>query len=136
MGLTVYETEKYFKNQQKAANDAINSIKTYDAIKEIEELTGGVNELKNVFKELREEGFASAQTLLGLEEIFGKTDGWDEFFDTMASGVSTLEEAEEKAKLDAKQAKKEAKAMKNQMLNEINKKVQELKDSKEIADGI
>ncbi|MEE1084298.1 MAG: phage tail tape measure protein [Paludibacteraceae bacterium] len=98
IGLTVYETEQYFKDQKKAADEAINSIETYDAIKQIQKLTGGVNDLKNAFKELHEEGLVSAETLLGLEDVFGDTDGWDEFFETMSSGTATMEEAEASAK--------------------------------------
>jgi len=98
IGLTVYETEQYFKDQKKAADEAINSIETYDAIKQIQKLTGGVNDLKNAFKELHEEGLVSADTLLGLEEKFGDIDGWKEFFEIVSSGTATMEEAQEAAK--------------------------------------
>ena len=98
LGLTVYEVELYFKNQQKAAEEAISSIETYDAIKQIQQLTSGVNDLKNAFKELHEEGIVSADTLLGLEKTFGDVEGWNAFFEVMSTGTSTMQEAEEAAK--------------------------------------
>lgn len=70
-----------------------------------------------------------------IEKLSNKADSAKQAEKEAKAKEKAAKEAEEKAKLDAKQAKKEAKAMKNQMLNEINKKVQELKDSKEIADG-
>lgn len=98
IGLTVYEVEQYFTAEKEAAEEAMDAIETYDAIKNIEKLTSGVNELKNAFKELHEEGIASAETLLGLESVFKDTEGWQEFFEVMSSGTATMEEVEEKSR--------------------------------------
>lgn len=98
LGLTVYETEQYFISQKNAAEDAIDAIETYDAIKNIQKLTSGVNDLKNAFKELHDEGIVSVDTLLGLEDTFGDISGWKEFFEVMSSGTATMEESEAAAK--------------------------------------
>ena len=97
IGLTVAETEQYFEKEQRAAEDAISTIETYDAVKNIKQLTDGVRSLQNAFKELYDYGSISADTLLGLEGTFGDVDGWQEFFDTVSSGTATIEEAQKQA---------------------------------------
>lgn len=94
-GLTVYETEQYFISQKRAAEEAIDAIETYDAVKNIQKLTSGVNDLKNAFKELYSEGIVSAETLMGLNETFGQIDGFKELFETLSSGTVTMEKAQD-----------------------------------------
>ena len=93
MGLTLTDIKYYYLDVKEAENAAMDDIDTYSAVKEINSLTEGVQSLKNAFKELSEEGIISAATIISLQKIFGNTDGWSDFVNTVSSGTSSISEA-------------------------------------------
>ena len=96
IGLTVTSVERYFLDLAKAEKEAEDSYTTYDTVKEINSLSGGINALKDAFGEITEEGYISTETLVELEETFGGLgDSWNNFVDTVATGTGSIKEATE-----------------------------------------
>ena len=96
MGLTVTDVKYYFLDLDKAEKEASNAYSTYDTVKQINSLSGGIKGLQDGFKEFNDQGYMSIETLVGLEETFGGLgDKWESFVNTVATGSATLEQAKE-----------------------------------------
>lgn len=95
MGLTVAEVKYYFLDLKKAEEEAAD-LSTYDVVKQVANLTDGVNSLIEAFGEFNEMGIVTAKTLVELQETFGHLGSkWDNFVSVMTSGVASTEEAKE-----------------------------------------
>ena len=92
IGIGLGDLKYYFIDVKKAEDDALENISTYDAVKEINTLTDGVNSLKDAYKELKETGIVSAKTIVDLQALFGKTDAWDKFVTAASRGTTSLKE--------------------------------------------
>lgn len=96
MGLTVTDIKYYFLDLAKAEKEAEESYDTYDTVKQMNTVAGGINALKDAFGEITEEGQISTSTLVELEETFGGLgDSWSNFVDTVATGTGSIKEATE-----------------------------------------
>ena len=94
IGLTITDVEYYFLDLAKAEKEAEDSYTTYDTVKQINALSGGIKSLKDAFGEITEEGHVSTETLVSLEETFGGLgDSWENFVDTVATGTGSIQEA-------------------------------------------
>ena len=92
MGLTVADVKYYFLDLAKAEKEAEDSYTTYETVKQINSLSSGVKSLKDAFGEITSEGFVSTETLVGLEETFGKLGtSWTNFVDSVATGTSSID---------------------------------------------
>lgn len=94
IGLGASDVTAYFRDMYQAEVEAMNDTSTENAVKEVANLTSGIKALKGAFDELRTEGKLSVDSLMGLKDIFGSTEGWDTFINTMSTGVATMDEME------------------------------------------
>lgn len=98
LGLGAGDVAAYFKSAYESEVEAMNDTSTENAVKEIANLTSGVKALKDAFNELRTEGKISIDTLMDLKDIFGSTQGWDEFITTVSTGTATIDQMTDKAR--------------------------------------
>ena len=95
MGIYVYEVENYFKDMAEAEKEAAE-VSLYDVATDIAKITDGLDSLKSAFDEVLESGSVTAKTLTELNEVFGTLgDSWDNYVNTMFSGVSSTKEMQE-----------------------------------------
>ena len=95
MGIYVYEVENYFKDMAKAEEEA-GEVSLYGVVTDIQKITDGLDSLKSAFEEVRESGSVTAKTLTELNEEFGTLgDSWDNYVNTMFSGVASTKEMQE-----------------------------------------
>ena len=73
--------------------DIVDNSSISDPLSKISALEDAYNSLGDALKEFKEEGIASADTLEGLSETFGKLDGFDELYTTLATGEGDVEAA-------------------------------------------
>ena len=95
MGINVYEVENYFKDMAVAEKEAAE-VSLYGVVTDINNITEGLENLKDAFDEVLEGGFVTAKTLTELNEVFGDLgDSWDNYVSAMFSGVSSTKEMQE-----------------------------------------
>lgn len=94
LGVSLVDVIEKFKDMQEEEEKAL-SYKPYDMVEEVAKVTSGVEALKSAFEEFNEVGVVSAATLAELSTTFGKFDAWDNFVETMTTGVATTKEAEQ-----------------------------------------
>ena len=95
MGLTLTDVISYFKELEEATEEAAD-YETYDMVESIANLSTGVSQLVDAFKEFNEEGVLTAETLVKLNALFGGLgDEWTNYVDVMTSTGSTTAEAVE-----------------------------------------
>lgn len=95
MGIYVYEVENYFKDMAQAEKEAAE-VSLYDVVTDINKITEGLGSLNGAFDEVIESGSASAKTLAELNEVFGTLgDSWNNYVNTMFSGVASTKEMQE-----------------------------------------
>ena len=108
MGIYIYEVEDYFKDMAKAEQEVVD-VQLYDVAVDINKITEGLESLKSAFDEVIENGSVAANTLVSLNDEFGTLgDAWDNYANTMFSGVASTKEMTEateelaKAYIDSK----------------------------------
>lgn len=102
MGLYAFETENYFYDLIEAEKE-MEEISLYGVAVDINNITEGLENLKSAFDEVLESGFVTAKTLTELNELFGTLgDSWDNYVNTMFSGVSSTKEMQEATEALAK----------------------------------
>ena len=95
MGIYVYEVENYFKDMAQAEKEA-GEVSLYGVVTDINKITEGLENLNSAFEEVLKSGSVTAKTLTELNEVFGTLgDSWDNYVNTMFSGVSSTKEMQE-----------------------------------------
>lgn len=96
MGLSVYEAEQYLKDYKEEIADEDNNIDLTDTATSINNVTDGLEELKNAFDEVSETGQITAKTLKSLYDTIGQVSGiedaWQKYVNVMMSGVASTKE--------------------------------------------
>ena len=105
MGIYVFEVENYFKDMAQAEKEAAE-VSLYGVATDINKITDGLENLKSAFDEVLESGSVTAKTLAELYNVFGVIDSisdqWDNYVNTMFSGVSSTREMQEATEALAK----------------------------------
>jgi TP901 family phage tail tape measure protein len=95
IGIYIYEVENYFKDMAEAEKEAAE-VSLYGVATDINKITEGLEKLKSAFDEVLESGSVSAKTLTELNDVFGTLgDSWDNYVNTMFSGISSTKEMQE-----------------------------------------
>lgn len=96
MGLSVYEAEQYLKDYKEEISDEDNNIDLTDTATSINNVTDGLEELKNAFDEVSEAGQITTKTLKSLYDTIGQVSGmedaWQKYVNVMMSGVASTKE--------------------------------------------
>ena len=103
VGVGIGDVTSYFEDEYRTEVEAMNDTSTESAVKEVANLTSGVQALKDAFNELRTEGKVSFDTLMDLKNVFGGLDSWSDFITTMSTGTATMEQMTEQAEILAEE---------------------------------
>lgn len=95
MGLTLTEIIGYFKDVEKAQDEAMSGSDITGVISQMSSLAEHVDVLKTAFAELVDVGKLTASTLASLQEKFKDVDGWEDFAKKVGTGTKSLKEQEE-----------------------------------------
>jgi hypothetical protein len=99
MGIYITDVEQYLKDFKKAKDEAFESDNLIDVANKINSISDALKGLKSAIKEINEKGILSANTIVSLNKIFGKTesvsDEWDNFVKIMMSGTASVLEMNE-----------------------------------------
>lgn len=102
MGIYVFEVEQYFEDLIVAEKEAAE-VSLYGVATDINKITEGLENLKSAFDEVLESGSVFAKTLTELNGVFGTLgDSWDNYVNTMFSGVLSTKEMQEATEALAK----------------------------------